>query len=250
MKILGITQVRLNSTRLPEKILLKIRDKTLLEIHLNRILKSKKISKLIVATTNELNIEKITKISQDMGVDFYRGSIKNVLDRFYNAAFNENPDWIVRLTSDCPLIDPKLIDQVIDYVVEKDVDYGSNILLEKFPDGQDVEVFRFSALKEAWKNVKLDSDKEHVTTFIKNNSDFNGKNIFKAINYESKHDYSKIRMTVDNKEDFELVEILINKLGYNKNWKEYSDYIIMNNLLEINGNNKRNSGLTKSLLND
>tara|TARA_A100001011_G_scaffold350459_1_gene389780 strand:- start:653 stop:1405 length:753 start_codon:yes stop_codon:yes gene_type:complete len=250
MKILGITQVRLNSTRLPEKVLLKIRDKTLLEIHLKRILKAKKISKLILATTNELNIEKITKISSDMGVDFYRGSTKNVLERFYNAAFEENPDWIVRLTSDCPLIDPKLIDQVIDYVIKKDVDYGSNTLLENFPDGQDVEVFRFSALKKARDNVKLDSDKEHVTTFIKNNSNFNSGKIFKAINYKSKYDYSKIRMTVDNKEDFELIEILINNLGYNKNWKEYADFIIENNLFKINENNKRNFGLIKSLLND
>ena len=250
MKILGITQVRLNSTRLPEKVLLKVTDKTLLEIHLNRILKSKRISKLILATTNELNIEKIIEISKNLGVAFYKGSMNNVLDRFYKAALNENPDWIVRLTSDCPLIDHRLIDQVIDFVVTKDVDYGSNILLEKFPDGQDIEVFRFSALKKAWENAELKSDKEHVTPYIRNNSDFNGKKTFRAINYESKSDYSRIRMTVDNIEDFEVIKILINKLGYDRKWEEYTDYIIDNNLLKINCINLRNEGLKKSLLND
>tara|TARA_Y100001958_G_C21248715_1_gene581906 strand:- start:28463 stop:29215 length:753 start_codon:yes stop_codon:yes gene_type:complete len=250
MKILAITQARIGSRRLFKKILLKVKSKSLLEIHLERIMKSKKINKLMLATTNELHVEKITKICKKLDVNYYKGSTNNVLDRFYNASKDENPDWIVRLTSDCPLIDPELIDKIIDYVVSQDVDYGSNILIEKFPDGQDVEVFKFSALKKAWENAKLQSDKEHVTTFIRNNSDFNKKKLFKAVNYLSKKDFSKIRMTVDHPEDFELIKILINNLGLDKSWFEYTHYIINNNLQKINSDITRNEGLIKSLSND
>ena len=250
MKILAITQARIGSTRLHEKILLKVKNKSLLEIHLERILKSKNINKLVVATTNELHLDKITKICEKLDVAYYKGSTNNVLDRFYKASLDENPDWIVRLTSDCPLIDPQLIDKVIDYVVSKDVDYGSNTLIEKFPDGQDVEVFKFSALKIAWDDAKLNSDKEHVTTFIKNNSDFNKRKLFKAVNYLSNKDFSKIRMTVDNPEDFELIKILISNLGFDKSWLEYTHYIINNHLQKINSDIVRNEGLIKSLLND
>lgn len=251
MKILAVTQARIGSTRLSNKILLKVNNKSLLEIHLERILKSKNITKLLVATTNELHVEKITKICEKLDVTYYKGSTNNVLDRFYNASKTENPDWVVRLTSDCPLIDPELIDKVIDYVVNQDVDYGSNILIEKFPDGQDIEVFKFSALEKAWNEAKLMSDKEHVTTFIRNNSDFNNKKMFKAVNYfAKKFDYSKIRMTVDNIEDFDLIKTLILKLGTDKSWLDYTNYIVKNNLEKTNSNIKRNEGLIKSLLND
>ena len=119
MKILAITQARIGSTRLPEKILKTVNDESLLEIHLKRILKSERITKLKVATTTEPDSEKIVKIAKKVGVEIYKGSVDNVLDRFYQTALLEDPDWIVRLTSDCPLIDPGIIDHVIDLAISK-----------------------------------------------------------------------------------------------------------------------------------
>jgi len=156
----------------------------------------------------------------------------------------------VRVTSDCPLLDPVLVDEVITFVQKKNVDYGSNAMIERFPDGQDVEVFKFSSLEKAWKNAKLFSEREHVTPYIRNNSNGNGCDLFTAINYPSILDFSKIRMTVDEVKDFKLIEILIQKLGTKKSWMDYTNYIIDNNLGEINNNIMRNEGYLKSLKKD
>ena len=111
MDVLVITQARTASIRLPNKVLKTIKGKSLLEIHLERILKAKKISKLVIATTINKNDRLIVDIATKIGIDFYRGSEDNVLDRFYHAAKQYNPKWVVRLTSDCPLIDASLIDE-------------------------------------------------------------------------------------------------------------------------------------------
>ena len=112
-----------------------------MEIHLQRIQKSSKIDELLVATTVDELDTRIVEIAKNKGLPFYQGSIDNVLDRFYQAAKEFQPKWVVRLTSDCPLIDAKLIDRIIDYAIEKDVDYCSNTLNPTFPDGMDIEVF-------------------------------------------------------------------------------------------------------------
>ena len=97
----------------------------------------------------------------------FRGDEDDVLDRFYQGAKIHNPDYVVRLTSDCPLIDPVLIDEIIEAAISSDVDYCSNTLIESYPDGQDIEVFTFSALKKAWKESVLKSEREHVTPYMK-----------------------------------------------------------------------------------
>ena len=143
-----------------------------------------------------------------------------------------------------------MVDKVISYVQASNKDYGSNTIIENYPDGQDVEVIKYSALEYAWKNSKLLSEREHVTPFIRNNSDLKGGILFKAINYPCDFDFSKIRMTVDESRDFELISILINHLGTDKTWLEYTNYIIENKLTEINDSIIRNEGLLKSLKND
>ena len=250
IKTILITQARTGSTRFPNKILKEIDKKSLLQIHLERLSKSKEVSKIIVATTIKEDDQLIYKKAIDWGFSASRGSELDVLDRFYQSAKEENADWIVRVTSDCPLIDPVLVDEVIRFVQERDIDYGSNGLIEHFPDGQDVEVFKFSALKTAWENAKLLSEREHVTPYIRNNANGKGNNLFTLINYPCAANYSKIRMTVDESNDFELIRILINDLGTDKTWLEYTNYIIQNNLTEINDSNIRNEGLLKSLKND
>jgi len=245
-----VTQARLGSTRLPRKVMLEIGNKSLLEIHLERLKQVKEIDKIIIASTINKSDELIYNKSIKLGFDCYRGSEQNVLDRFYNAVKDHNPEWIVRVTSDCPLIDPVLVDSVIKFVRNSDKDYGSNVLIEHFPDGQDIEVFKFSALQKAWEKATLKSELEHVTPFIKKNSDFNGKDIFSSINFPCKKNYSKIRMTVDEKEDLELIKVLVENLGFKCTWQEYADYIINNNLNKINNNFIRNDGYIKSLKNE
>lgn len=250
VKTVLITQARSGSTRFPGKILKEIEGKSLLQIHLNRLRGCKTISKIIVATTIKPEDEIIYNKAIQWGFDASRGSELDVLDRFYKAVKNDKPDWIVRVTSDCPLIDPKLVDSIISFVQKKNVDYVSNTFVEKFPDGQDVEVFKFSALETAWKSAKLQSEREHVTPYIRNNSDFNGGVLFKAINFPCKFDYSKIRMTVDEIRDFELIKRLIEELGVDQTWLKYTNYIIENDLGIINNSIIRNEGLKTSLKND
>lgn len=249
-KTVIITQARLGSTRLPGKVLKEINNKTLLQIHLERLRQCKCVSDIIVATTTNIEDEVIYLKSLEWGFHASRGSETDVLDRYFQAAKDSNADWVVRVTSDCPLIDPILIDQVIDFVRNSNKDYGSNTLIENFPDGQDVEVFKFSALKKAWENATLLSDREHVTPYLRNNSDFNGGSIFLAINYPCNLDFSKIRMTVDEIKDFELITRLINKLGTEKSWLEYTNYMIEHDLTKMNDSITRNEGLLKSLKNN
>lgn len=251
MKIVAITQARYGSSRFPGKILKTIQDKPLLEIHLKRILQSKKITQLKIATTTEEGADLIVKIGEKLGITSYKGSVDNVLDRFYHTALPENPDYVVRLTSDCPLIDPNLIDLVIDKCIATGVDYVSNALNPTYPDGVDVEVFKFSALKKAYEEAELKSDKEHVTPYIWRNSSEKGGNLFTSFSVENPVDYSALRITVDEEKDFLLIKNLIEKLGIDKTWQEYADFILQNaEIKEINKEYKRNEGYYKSIKND
>ena len=250
VKTILITQARSGSTRLPGKILKKINDESLLEIHLKRLNKCNNVSKIIVATTDKPEDKVIYDYAIDRGLNSFRGSESDVLDRFYQAVRNEKPDWIVRVTSDCPLIDPFLVDKLIKFAHNNNRDYCSNTLIENYPDGQDIEVFKFSALELAWKNANLSSDREHVTPYIRNNSDFKGASLFTALNYTCASNYSKIRMTVDEPRDFDLIKVLINNLGTDKTWLEYTNHIIKNDLNKINNSIIRNEGFLKSIKND
>jgi len=252
IKTILITQARKGSTRLPGKVLKKILGKELLLIQLERLKKSKLVNKIIVATTTEAKDEEIANLVNNWGFESFRGSENNVLDRYYQAVLDSNykPNWIVRVTSDNPLIDPELVDQVIEFAQLNNVDYVSNGFENQYPDGQDVEVFKFSALKKAWKEVKLNSDKEHVTPYIRNNSDVLGGTLFSAKNFPSEKDFSDIRMTVDEELDFMVIEKLITNLGTEKSWREYTQYVIENKLSEINAKIIRNEGYQKSLKND
>lgn len=245
-----VTQARMASTRLPGKIMLEIEGKTLLEIHISRLKKSKEADAILIATTLSEKDAKVVEMANKFNVFSFRGSENDVLDRFYQATKPFNPEWVVRVTSDCPLIDPELVDQVITFAKENSFDYCSNILIEKFPDGQDIEVFKFKSLEYAWGNATLDSEREHVTPFLRNNIIGKGLSIFKAQNFDCDNDYSKIRMTVDENQDFELVKSVVNSLGIERGWKEYVKYIISNNLGTLNGDIVRNEGYLKSLKND
>lgn len=229
---------------------MKIGTDTMLGLHLKRLIKCKNSQKIIVATTREEGVEEIINIATSLGVNIFQGSTNDVLDRYYKAAVEYYPDYIVRVTSDCPLIDPKLIDKLIDLAILTKVDYCSNIISEDFPDGQDIEVFKYSALKIAWKNAALKSEREHVTSYIRNNSGNKGDKIFSEYDLKSPVNYNSVRMTIDEKEDLETIKWLVSNLGTEKSWIEYTNYMLEN--ISYLKNNKiiRNDGYLRSLNDD
>tara|TARA_B100001175_G_C19513800_1_gene645737 strand:+ start:2363 stop:3103 length:741 start_codon:yes stop_codon:yes gene_type:complete len=241
-KILIVTQARLQSTRLPKKILKEINGKSLLRIHLKSLSKSKYYKNLVVATTMEKGIKKIIDCLKRMSIKYYQGSVHDVLDRYYRASLPHNPDYIVRVTSDCPLIDASLMDEIIDYAIDKNVDYVSNNLIEQYPDGQDVEIISANALQIAWERAESIHDRENVTPFIKNNSTFFGHNLFTSENFSCNQNYNHIRMTVDEQSDFDAIKVLINNLGFGRDWGTYTRFIDDNQYLFKNQQIIRNEG--------
>ena len=223
---------------------MKIQNKSILQHHLERASKSKKIDKWIVATTHEEGVESICQIASNLSIEYFKGSLNDVLDRFYNAIRKENPKYVVRITSDCPLIDPELIDKVVEYALENKLSYC--ITSESYPDGVDVEVFKFSWLKKAYNHSKMDSDREHVTPFIRRSL----AGSIKSKTYPSETDYSGVRFTVDEKDDFKAIESLISNLGAERDWKSYANFIDNNPTLFKNQGIIRDSGYSKSLSND
>ena len=250
MKVLLITQARIGSTRLPGKVLLPIGEETILSVHLSRLRECTTTNQIVVATTFEDGVDRLIDICKASEIDYYQGSLEDVLDRFYKAAIQHRPDWVVRVTSDCPLLDSRVVDQVVRKALETNVDYCANIITEDFPDGQDVEVFKFSALQRAWKEATLKSQREHVTPYIRNNSDLQGGELFTAHDVKCHSNFNSIRMTVDEKADLIAIRKLIDELGTSSNWEEYVEYITKHSGSIGNTDIIRNEGYQKSLTKD
>jgi len=247
LNIIALTQARIGSSRLPRKVLKPVGSETILSLHLNRLRQATLIDQIVVATTHEKYVERIIAIAKESGTAYFQGDTNNVLDRFYQAAKLHKADYVVRLTSDCPLIDPKLIDQVITFTIDRKLDYGSNILIEHFPDGQDIEVFTFKALEKAHQLAQLDSEKEHVTPYIIKRSTFKGGKQFIAENFPSSIDYSAVRMTVDEPNDYFIIKTLVKELGAEASWNEYTQHILNNPAKFTNQKIVRNEGYLNSL---
>ncbi|OES46060.1 cytidylyltransferase domain-containing protein [Domibacillus iocasae] len=209
MKVAAIIQARMGSTRLPGKILKKVNGKTLLEYQIERVRQAKTIDQVIIATTVKDGDQPIVDFCQEKGISYYRGSEQDVLARYVETARKYSAEVIVRLTSDCPIIDPQVIDQTVGHflVQRESIDYVSNTIKRTFPRGMDTEVFAFQALQRAHQEAILERDREHVTAYIYTNPD-----LFRIQGIENKNDYSHYRWTVDTEEDFELISLIIDKL--------------------------------------
>lgn len=211
--IIAIIQARMGSTRLPGKVLMEVNDRPLLAYQLDRILKSKKLDRVIVATSTLEKDGVIESFCKSYGVDCYRGSEDDVMGRYYECAKQYNPDAIVRITADCPLIDPEIIDKVVQKFKDNNVDFCANTVppeTSKFPDGSDVEVFSMSSLECAHREVKDAYYRENVTfQFWQDES-------YTSSQYTKVKDWSKYRITVDYPEDFEVVKYVLNELKNNK----------------------------------
>jgi glutamate-1-semialdehyde 2,1-aminomutase len=198
--ILAIVQARMGSTRFPNKVMCTIEGIPMIELLLRRLAQAKNLSQIILATSNDPgNLPMIEHVRQ-LGFRVYQGSESDVLDRYYQAAAGDCPDTVVRITGDCPLIDPKVVDYVIEQYSKRQVDYASNTHPPTFPDGLDTEVFSFSALQQAWKNAKSSNEREHVTPYLRDSGEF------RLFNVENSEDFSGERWTVDEPKDFEVIQ--------------------------------------------
>lgn len=246
MSVIAILQARTSSTRLPNKVLLPILNKAMLVHQIERVKRSKKIDKLVVATSLDSSDDQLERLCTEIDVDCFRGSLSDVLDRFYQTAISYNPQHIVRLTGDCPLTDHYIIDDVINHHLMTEADYTSNFTPPSFPDGIDVEVIKFSVLEHAWKNAVLKSEREHVTPFIRREDQ-----TFKLENLKNNEDLSELRWTVDEPEDFNFVEIVYKELYEdNKDFLMNDILCLLNSKPELNNINSgfiRNEGYLKSL---
>ncbi len=198
-----IIQARAGSTRLPGKIFKEICGTSILEFQINRLKQMKSQPRLIVATTKSSSDDRTEEISKKCGLACFRGSEDDVLSRYFEAANSYHADPVGRVTSDCPLIDPEVADNLYDFFLDSQVDYVSNTIVRSFPRGLDIEIFSFSALEKAHRSATKLSDREHVTPFIRD-----AKNGFTHKNLMNNRDYSFHRWTVDTAEDFLLIEKL------------------------------------------
>jgi spore coat polysaccharide biosynthesis protein SpsF len=233
--VVAIIQARMGSTRLPNKSLMDIDGKTALEFMIDRVRKSKLVDDIVIATTINQEDDLIENLCINNQINCYRGSENDVLDRYYQSAKKYKSTIVVRLTSDCPLIDPDLIDETINIFINKKVDYASNAVppdKKKYPDGSDVEVFSFDALQRSWDETTDIKDREHVTFYM-----WDKRDNFNTIMLDNEHDWGKYRITVDYIEDLELVRKIVKKLNDNNldgSTKEIIEIIESEQLFNIN----------------
>jgi len=213
---IAIIQSRTGSSRLPNKILLRILDKEILLLLIDRVLASKLIHHIIIATTINKEDDKIVDLVDNYHpkVSTFRGDENDVLERYYQAAveykdLNNNEFDIIRITSDCPLIDPNIIDLHIKEFIRRNVDYlSSRIKKRTWPHGMEMEIFTFETLETVWKNANEPFEREHVTPYIYNSNPEN----FKLYECSYTKDISDFRFTIDYKEDYEFIKLIYEKL--------------------------------------
>ena len=216
-----IIQARTGSTRLPGKTMMPIDENdTVLSFGIKQVQSSKLIEKIVIATTDLSEDDLIFDYVKKLNVSCFRGKSKDVLDRYYQCAKKFNFSTIVRITSDCPLIDPKIIDSVISDFLKNQFDYLSNVHpVTTFPDGTDVEVFSFRSLEKSWEEAKKPSEREHVTPYLYTT------NFFKIGTFKNSEDLSHLRWTVDYKKDLDLICEIIKKITIRP--------ILMNHILDL-----------------
>lgn len=190
----------MTSSRLPGKVLRPILGRPMLALQLERLTRCQSLDALVVATSTDASDDGIAALCGAWGLKCFRGSLDDVLDRYYQAASELRPEHVVRLTGDCPLTDPSLVDGMVRFCLEGEWDYVSNTLRPTFPHGLDAEVMRFAALAQAWSDAQDAYEREHVTPFI-----YRHPERFRVGHYCQEQDLSGLRWTVDEAEDFELV---------------------------------------------
>ena len=243
-----IIQARMGSTRLPGKIL-SILDSTntSLSYTINQLRECKLLDKIVVATTTNTEDDIIENFTEKNKIDIFRGDSDDVLSRYYHCAKHYSLSSILRVTGDCPLIDPIIVEKGISIFLKNTYDYVTNTFPRTFPDGNETEIFSFSSLQSAYENAILPSEREHVTPYLRNK-----KENFRIFNFTNSEDISHLRWTLDYDSDLKLIKTIISKI--NTRPIHMSDILELfknePDLKKINQNHKPNEGYMKSLKND
>ena len=247
--VVAVVQARVSSSRLPGKVLKTILGEPMIVRQLERIRHCRLVSRIAVATSTDASDDPLAAVCANAGFPVHRGSLADVLDRFYRCAASFAPDHVVRMTGDCPVIDPAVADGVIRYHLDGGYDFTSNALQPTFPDGLDVEVVRFAALERTWREAHLPSEREHVMPYI-----YAHPELFRIGHFKSETDRSHLRWTVDEPEDFELIRQLYEELLPGKPAFSMEDILAVletnPRLAAVNRGFKRNEGLEKSRAQD
>jgi spore coat polysaccharide biosynthesis protein SpsF len=217
VKTIAIIQARMGGTRLPHKVLMDLGGETVLARVIRRLSRSRMVSEIIVAATDCSRDDAIVLECQRLGVLCFRGSEHDVLDRYYQAARATVAEHVVRITSDCPLIDAELVDDTVRVFVEQQADYASNVFPRTYPRGLDAEVFTVAALDRAWRQAREPYQREHVTPYF-----YEHPEIFRLAFIKSNFDSSAYRWTLDTAEDLELLRNIYARFGNQDNfgWRE------------------------------
>ena len=247
--IVAIIQARNGSTRLKNKIMKEVvHGKSLIDIVVKRAIKTSLVDFIVVATTTNSEDDCLAQWCNDNDIKVFRGSEINVLDRYYKCAVKYNADTIVRITADDPFKDPQVNDYAIKLLIDNKYDYVSNTINPSYPEGLDVEVFTFVALKSAYENAALESEKEHVTPYIWKNKDK-----FKMFNFSYSENISHLRWTIDYEEDLEFVRHICRKLDDHDSFLMKDVMKVLKENPEITKKQKniiRNEGYIKSINED
>lgn len=236
-KVVAIIAARMQSTRLPGKALLDIAGRPMLARVIERVQRAKTVDAIVVATTERAEDQAICNLATDMGVSCYAGSVDDVLDRYYQAAMFLRADVIVRITGDCPLLQPSIVDAVVNGLIVHGYDYFGNIAPASFPDGLDCEALTFETLKTAQKEATLPSDREHVSPYMRRNGRFVTGNL------ERKPSLAHLRWCVDEQADLDFVRAVYAEMG--RDDFGMADVLALLDrkpeLAKINGHLKRNA---------
>ena len=230
--IVAVIQARMGSSRLPGKVLKDINGRTMLARVVRRVSRSTLVNKVIVATTTASTDKAIIDECESLGIPSFRGSEQDVLDRYYRAAKLFFAEAVVRITSDCPLVDPEIIDQVIQAFRKDGADYASNTMVSTYPRGLDVEVFTFSALEKAWREAHESYQRVHVTPYFYQNPE-----LFRLVPVIGVEDNSNYRWTVDTEEDLDLVRTVYARMDRDDSfsWRDVLNLMkIEPELMDIN----------------
>lgn len=246
-KVVAIVQARIGSTRLSGKVLAEIVGYPMLWHVVNRVRMAHSVDQVIVATTTEPVDDVVAQFCAESGIECFRGSENNVLDRFYRAAKSYEADVVVRITADCPLIDPQVVDKVVSTYLKGEADYVTNTLRYTYPDGLDTEVFSCAALEVAWREARLPTEREHVTPYIRRSGRFRVQNVENEVDLSARN----LRWTVDEAADLEFVRTVFERLGQKGRPFGLSEILQLvdrePSLLEMNKGLIRNEGYYRSL---
>jgi spore coat polysaccharide biosynthesis protein SpsF len=208
LNIVAIIQARMSSTRLPGKVMMDLGGETVLARVVRRVSRAALIGEMVIATTHKTTDDAIVRECNRLGVAYFRGSEDDVLDRYYGAARENGAEAVVRITSDCPMIEPEISDSVVRTFLEQRPDYASNTLERTYPRGLDTEIITFDALARSWKEGTKPYERTHVTPYI-----YEHPHLFRLLHVKGEHDYSQHRWTLDTPEDLVFLRAVYDRLG-------------------------------------